>query len=231
MDRVLIWDGNQDQSDQRRARLEKLNQFRVETADTFQSVKEVLKKKPVSVLVVNLIEDYLEKLELIGFMTRHHWTTPCIVMLDSNVDCILQENEQQILQLIPKPVEFKTLVKAIISSLYLKDEGMAHTGMSLVNFLLLLQLAKQTCRLEIRAPGSMKGYFYFKAGELLDAQYKSLSGNEAVSELLRWEKIMVYFRDLPARRARKRFKRNLTEIITQQLSGDENSLNDCWEVL
>lgn len=217
MDKVLIWDDDPTQADDLRTRLEKLSQFKVESASTRDTVREILDKTSISVLAINFDRDPLEKLETIGYLTRHKWSTPCIVMIECDFHDILKKLGQQILHLIPKPVEFQTIAAAIFEALQLKDEGIAHTGMSLVNFLLLLGLTRQTCRLEIRAPGSLKEYFYFKNGELLDAQEKDLTGNDAVTEMLGWSKIMVYFRELPERRTKKRFKENLMTIIEQQL--------------
>lgn len=223
MDKVLIWDDDQTQADDFKTRLERLSQFKVESATTSKAVRKIFNQKPISVLTINLDHDPLEKLEMIGYLTRHKWTTPCIVMIECDFQEILEKLGHQILYLIPKPVEFKTLATAIFEALQLKDEGFAHTGMSLINFLLLLNLTGQTCRLEIRAPGSRKGYFYFKDGELLDAQNNDLHGNDAVSKMLGWTKIMVYFRDLPERRTKKRFKQNLRQIIKQQIASYEKS--------
>ena len=174
-------------------------------------------KSPISVLTINFDHNPLEKLEVIGYLTRHKWSTPCIVMIECDFHDILKKLGQQILHLIPKPVEFKTIAAAIFEALQLRDEGIAHTGMSLINFLLLLGMTRQTCRLEIRTPGDKKGYFYFKDGDLLDAQEKDITGNDAVTEMLGWKELMVYFQELPERRTKKRFKRNLMTIIEHQL--------------
>lgn len=217
MDKILIWDDSPQRAEKLKNRLEKLSQFTVESASTAQAVRDILDKKPISVVVINFVNNHLEKLQLIGYMTRHKWKTPCIVIIKCDFADTLRKMNQQILHLVPQPLQFKELVSSIVRALYLRDEGQSHSGMSLINFLLLLELTRQTCRLEIRAPAGRRGFFYFRDGELLDAQYQLLHGDEAFSELLAWTKVMVYFRDLPERRTRKLFTQNLMEIIQSRL--------------
>jgi len=214
MDRILIWNDSKEKADALGKRLEKLSMFKVATAANMESVKDTINNSNISLLVINFAGHYSEKLKLIGYMTRHKWATPCIILISSpDFKTMLGNLKQQILHLMPKPVKFKELASSIMQALHMKDEGMAHTGMSLMNFLLLLELTEQTCRLEVRAPGSLKGYLYFMEGDLLDADYQGIHGEKAVSELICWTKVMVDFRALPKRRTRKKLKRDLREII------------------
>jgi CheY-like chemotaxis protein len=71
-------------------------------------------------------------------------------------------------------------------------EGGKLTNVSLETFLQLFEMEEKTCSLTVENPeNNLKGILYFKKGELLDAKFDDLTGQEAALKILSWEKVSV----------------------------------------
>lgn len=76
------------------------------------------------------------------------------------------------------------------------DEFMPLIGLSLGSFLQAMSMDQQTCILEISRNGE-QGRFYFIQGNLYDAQWGSLDGQEAALELISWDGIRFSIKKIP----------------------------------
>jgi len=63
-------------------------------------------------------------------------------------------------------------------------------GISLSSFLQLIEMEKKTCTLTVKAK-NQSGMLYFSKGDLLAASSQNLENEEAIYEMLCWEKIVI----------------------------------------
>ncbi|MGB5987417.1 MAG: response regulator [Desulfobacterales bacterium] len=223
MDTVLIVDDNVESVENLKEGLQKLNQFQVVTAYDGQQAKEILERERISLLVTDIKMPKMDGLELLAYMTKNHTATPCIVMTGYGTPEMRRLIDARgVLQYIEKPFDFRKLALAIIQGLHLLDEGASMKGMSLRNFLPLVELAKKSCRLEVTSAGKGKGYFYFDQGELREAHYQTKRGDQAALEMLSWETMEIRFNDLPQGRARGRITKNLSGLLGDRGSAPAN---------
>lgn len=219
MDKILIVDDNKESVENLKEGLEKLNQFQVVTAYDGEQAMEVLERERISLLVTDIKMPKVDGLELLAYMTKKHATTPCIVMTGYGTPEIRRLLDAQgVLQYIEKPFDFRKLALAIIEGLHLLDEGKSMKGMVLRTFLPLVDLTKKSCRIEVTSAGKGKGYFYFDQGELREAHYQTLRGDQAALEMLGWDTMEIRFNDLPQGRAKGRITKSLLDLLGESVA-------------
>ena len=92
-------------------------------------------------------------------------------------------------------------------------------GVSLINFLQLIEVGGDTCLLEIHQDSSdvnssdVKGQVYIFDGVLYDATFKSLSGTDAAIEMLQWDQVTILIRELPDENLTKKIEKSLASLI------------------
>jgi CheY-like chemotaxis protein len=216
MDKVLIVDDNLENLNNLREGLQKLNQFDVVTAADGEEAIEILERESISLLVTDIKMPKVDGLELLAYMTEKHSRTPCIVMTGYGTPEIKRQvDQQEVLQYIEKPFDFRKLAWAIIEGLHLLDEGGSMQGISLTSFVPLIEMTSKTCRLEVQSAGKGKGYFYFNEGVLTEAHYQKLRGERAALEMLSWDKMEVRFNMLPQGRAHRRIHKDLFTLLKE----------------
>lgn len=224
MDKVLIVDDNLENLNNLKEGLQKLNQFDVVTAADGEEAIDVLEKESISLLVTDIKMPKVDGLELLAYMTEKHSRTPCIVMTGYGTPEIRRQiDQQEVLQYIEKPFDFRKLAWAIIEGLHLLDEGDSMQGISLPSFVPLIEMTNKTCRLEVQSSGKGKGYFYFNEGVLTEAHYKKLRGEKAALEMLSWDKMEIRFNMLPQGRAHRRIHKDLFTLLREAVPKEPES--------
>ena len=91
-----------------------------------------------------------------------------------------------------RPLNADSFAEKIIEELAIGSEGQIHS-MSLPSFLQLVQIENKTCTLTI-APrdGAIRGKLYFVDGELYAAEANGLDNENAVREILGWERPSIF---------------------------------------
>ncbi len=89
---------------------------------------------------------------------------------------------------------------------------MSRKGITLRNFLPLIEISKKTCRLDITSGGQKQGFLYFDQGVLLNAHCENLTGEPAAWEMIKWDRVSLNLSDLPKEKSRKIIKTELMEI-------------------
>lgn len=125
MDKVLIVDDNLEYLNILKEGLKRYeSQFEVVTDLEGKGVLEVLKRVPISVLVMDLAMPKVGGLELLPYMTKNHPQIPCIVMIEpKSSETKKKGGRGNILLYLEKPADLNELAGAIIEGLDLLDEG------------------------------------------------------------------------------------------------------------
>ena len=111
----------------------------------------------------------VDGLELLAYVNKHHPVIFCLVMTAYNTPDLKKKLPRDIIRFIKKPVDVRVMVELIHRVLERDIPRGNMSGISVVNFLHMIQLEQKTCLLEVNLPGKPKGMMYFKKGELYDA--------------------------------------------------------------
>ena len=190
-------------------------QFEVLTATNGQEAIKILKKGYISTLVTDLYMPKMDGLELLSYMSQHHAKVPCIVMTAFGSPEINELDKLKVYHFLEKPFDLKDLVNAITDALIQFNKGAPMDGMSVAGFLQLIQMERKTCLLEAISPQRGRGYFYFKEGQLLDAEVDAQRGDQAALTMIAWENTALHLKSLPEGDIEPRVKMGLKSLILE----------------
>jgi len=192
-------------------------QFRVLTALDGQEAISVLRREPISVVVTDLFMPKVDGLELLAHMTKNHPKTPCIVMMGHGSPGIKRRGDQENpLGHIEKPFDFNELAGAIIAELNRIDEGNFLAGVSVSDFVQLVEMGGKTCQLEVLGRDKGEGSFLFHKGILFDARCDNLKGDDAASRMMGWDHVGIRLRSFPKKKVKRRINRDLLSLIMEE---------------
>ena len=108
-----------------------------------------------------------------------------------------------------------------------KPSGDVHgllKGVSLINFLQLIEMGGDTCLLEIhRVPSGDIGRLFINKGNLYDAQTETLSGNDAAVQILKWDPVEISTQNWHEKHKTKKIDNSLLSIIFMAQSNEDAS--------
>lgn len=169
----------------------------------------------------------MDGFELLARMTSDYPTVDTVVMTayanEQNVDRLRMLNT---LELIEKPVDFDELTQSILNHLHKFAKGGSISGISLPNFLDLIERECKTCLLEVRQEQHFQGLIYLYNGDIWDAYCGDLKGEPALFELLAMEEVKIILRELPARQIKRRVNRNLMYFLLQLAKREDEASSD-----
>ena len=184
---------------------------------------EVIKDNDISLLVTDLQMPRIDGLGLLAYIQKFHSNIPCIVMSAHGTPAIIKNLQSDILQFIEKPFTADALADIIINALKSDTTGGSITGISIGNFLQMIELEQKTCLCEVSSPGNPKGFFYFNGGELHHAVYGNLKGQEAAIKMIHIDNPTISFKQVPKRPIPRRITRELTGLLLEAMQQkDEN---------
>lgn len=155
-------------------------------AENGKEALDILRAKPVDVVVTDLQMPVMDGFELITRMTEEFPRIPVIVAtaLDSrSLDRLSLAGSFRVLR---KPFELNSLKSAIDTEIDAVNQG-ALFGISLASFLQLIEMEQKTCTLRVTEGGTV-GYLYFNDGMLSDAETENLTGDEAARRIVVWSR-------------------------------------------
>lgn len=200
MDKVLIVDSDQKELSKIKKNLKTANRFEILTASDAKAAVDILNKTSISTLVSGLKLFGFGGVELIAYMTRSHPETPCIAMLDlgqSKPWFNKPKPHEDVLYYVEKPLEFETLASLIFNGIHLTNGGLTTKGMTLINFLPLIETTGKTCQADVRTGRKKVGKLYFSKGGIVDAQWEKKVGDAALIEMLGWDSVKISISKLP----------------------------------
>jgi len=193
------------------------DKFRVDFAKDGMDAIDVIKSKQISLLVTDLQMPRIDGLGLLAYVQKYHPGIPCIVMSAHGTPAIVENLQSDILQFIEKPFTADALAGAIISALEKDQTGGSITGISIGNFLQMIELEQKTCLCEVSSAGNPKGFFFFNGGELHHAVYGDLKGEEAAIKMIQFDNPTISFRKVPERPIPRRINRELTGLLLEAM--------------
>lgn len=197
------------------------NQFRVLFAHDGMEAIEIIKNNGIRLLVTDLQMPRMDGLGLLAYTHKYHPNIPCIVMSAHGTPAIIENLQSDILQFIEKPFTADALAKAIIAALKEDRPEGSLSGISIANFLQMIEMEQKTCLCEVQSPGKPTGFFYFNGGELHHAVFGSLKGLEAAIKLIHIENPTINFKKVPNRKIPRRINRELTGLLLEAMKSKD----------
>ena len=234
MDKVLIVDDNPDLLKTLKMGMEKYSdKFETIAARDGAEAIAVLKKIDISLLVTDIQMPRIDGLSLLAFMKKKRPGIPCIVMSAHATAKIREKIQKSVLRFIEKPFQLDDLAKVIIPALNRDAPGGSLEGISIANFMQMIEMEQQTCIFEVEASEVGKGSFYFEEGVLFDAVYGDIKGLEAALKLIPLEDVKIRFKNFPkgAKKIPRRIKEDLMAVIMEAMRlKDESEAEEDFDI-
>jgi CheY-like chemotaxis protein len=216
MDKVLLVDDDYKVLRILWSRLQKYeDKFEVVLAYNGAEAIDVLQQKSISVVITDIIMPKIDGLELLAHIKKNYPEIPCFVMTAHGTSEIKDKLSKNTAHIFNKPFLIDDLANSIIQVLEQGTPDGTLKGISVANFLQLIQMEEKTCFLEVSSSGSEKGLFYFKDGELYDAVYGDLNGEEAAFKLLAFDNASIHFKNVSDDKIVKRINVSLMNLIME----------------
>jgi DNA-binding response OmpR family regulator len=150
-----------------------------------QEALDIIRARPVDLLVTDLHMPVLDGFELLSRLMRERSGTPVIVMTAFGTPEI-EENVRGsgAVAYVEKPIDLALLNDMIDRELRRAAKGHIQ-GITLCGFLQLLEVERKTCTLLVSSDGRT-GFLHFQDGELIHAEMGETSGPEVVYALENW---------------------------------------------
>ncbi len=234
MDKVLIVEDNPDLLKTLKMGMEKYNdKFETIAARDGAEAIAFLKRIDIDLLVTDLQMPRIDGLSLLAFMKKKRPGIPCIVMTAHATAQIREKIQKNVLKFIEKPFQLDDLAKVIIPALNRDTPGGSLEGISIANFMQMIEMEQQTCIFEVEAPEEGKGSFYFEEGVLFDAVYGDMKGLKAALKLIPLEDVKIRFKNFPkgAKKIPRRIKEDSMNVIMEAMRlKDESEAEEDFDI-
>ncbi|MCI5122715.1 MAG: response regulator [Candidatus Electrothrix sp. AUS4] len=218
MKKVLLVDDEPDLLLTVQAGFENNPHFQLMTAENGREALDFLENNIVNLVVTDLRKPHMDGIELLASMSQSFPEIPSIVITAFGTSKMEQQLKQAgTLNLLEKPLDIETLEQTITTALdfYQTQEG----GPGLDIFLQLLAMEKKTVHLKVVNRKDEQGSFFFRKGYLIDAEQGEQTGDEAVLEMLEWNKIRLSMKEFCPSAARGDAQQNEQSQLTPLLFG------------
>jgi len=142
-----------------------------------------LKREPVHLIITNLL--FTPPQDSFAFLTViNGWNPPIPIIAISESSPEELPSMAGGIAVLHKPIDFEVLME-LIDTMTLAAQESILNGISLENFLQMLEQERKTCTLRIIS-GYQMGYLYLDQGRLIKAKTGSLQQKEAALAILAW---------------------------------------------
>jgi CheY-like chemotaxis protein len=224
MKKVLIVEDDLKSQRILQTRLQKYkDKFEIVLANNGEEAMGILKQKEISLIVTDVQMPKVDGMKLLAYVNENHHGTPCIVMTAFATAEIKERLSKDALTILKKPFLTDELVQAITKGLKPAAPDGSLTGISVANFLQLIEMEQKTCLLEITLKDGEKGILYFKNGALYDAIYGDLKGENAALEIIAMDGASINLGNLPAKKITRSINADLMGLIMEAMRRKDES--------
>lgn len=207
------------------------NDFEIILANNGEEAINVLEHHDITLLVTDLRMPKVDGLALLEYVGERRPEMPYIVMTAHSTAEIKADYAAIGSRFLSKPFTINKFVDVVLQALKPATPDGALRGISVANFLQMIELEQKTCLLEVTSPQGITGVLYLENGELCDAVYRNLEGEVAAFELIAMDDARISFGELPERAVARRIHTNLMAIIMEALKRKDEGYGYDWEKL
>ena len=189
--------------------------FQVLTASNGREALKAIQHQKIDLVITDLQMPVMDGFELLARISEHHPEIPVFIMTafgDSEVKNRLETFGST--KYFEKPLNIDIITECLYEELNSGAEGTLK-GISLSSFLQLIEMEKKTCTLTVTSKGK-SGKLYFHKGDLMTAVTGDLKNDEATSELLCWDGIVIEIENT-CKKMKKEIKQPLMTILMEGL--------------
>ena len=199
--------------------------FKVLTAANGREAVDILNASEIDLVVTDLKMPEMDGFELLAYIHSKFPFLPAIVMTAFSTPDIEEKLVNgNSLRILEKPIDFDDLADAISGALEREGKEGSLTGISLANFLQLLEMEQKTCLLEVTSAES-QGFIYFHQGELYAAISGKDKGEEAVYKMLLLEDVHITFKKQPMKQIKRLIFKPLFSLLMEGLKRKDETTN------
>ncbi len=190
------------------------DEFRLFVADEEQKGFLTLQTVPIDLVVAAAHLPQMDGMEFLSALRRVNASVPAVII--GREDSRFPSDEllrMGVVQALSEPVSGQRLIGYVREYLSGKTQQGRLQGISLINFLQVIEMEKKTYLLDVISPSGEQGLFYFQDGEPYDALCGEMKGVEAALEMIGWDNVEIHFRTLPTRKILKRIDQSLMSLL------------------
>lgn len=184
---VLLVDNNKDLLDSLKVGLDKYSHaFTTVLANDGEQALEVLRDKPISVVVSDVKMPKMNGLSLLSNMTGQFPDIPVVIISAYGEDELAWlARKSGAVAFVSKPFSVNEIGSIILDLLKKESDGGVIKGISVGVFMQLAEMEEMTCTIRVYSGRNQsQGVVFFKRGTLLDARYSNFSGEPAIVKIL-----------------------------------------------
>jgi len=206
------------------AGLEHYDEFKILTAENGKDALSYLEENRIDLVLTDLKMPVMDGFELLAHLKTHYPNIPVMVMSAYGTP----ETEETLrtfgtLKLLEKPVDIDDIGNSIMEGLDINVADGSIVGISLANFVQLMEIEEKTSLLEIVTKDNQKGYFYFKRGILYDAIYDQKKGEKAAVEMMQIDNVKIRILKPPRQQITRRIQKNIMALIMESVQRKDAS--------
>jgi len=181
------------------------------TASEEHAAINIMSKQQVDLIVCDLAIPGNTGMEGFSMLTHSFPHIPCIALADRREFKKKEAIERGASHYLEKPVDSE---KLLLHARELLDIGTSGTvkGIPIHSFLQMLESEEKTCTLQVNRKND-RGMLYINKGTLIDAETKSLIGEEAAYLILTWEETIIEIKYFNCQRKQQIHKPLIAIII------------------
>ncbi len=215
MKQVLIVDDEPELLSSIHCGFEDNHSFQIVTAENGREALDILERGSVDLAVLDLRMPVMDGIELLSVMSESFPEVPHLVMTAFGTPVIEKQLKKAgALNVLEKPFDIDTLEEAIRKALAENEERSSSlSGLSLASLLQLVAMEQKTLHLKVFHRSGKNGSLFFRDGTLIDAEQDDLSGDEAVLEMLCWDKVRVGMKEFSNPPAASKMQSQLMSLL------------------
>lgn len=197
--------------------------FDVLTSRDAAEASEILKRTKVDLLITGIRGLKMDGFQLLADVNFHHPSVKVIVMMDSRIP--LPQASIRYLgadATYRTPVDLAELTERVYFELQVRIRGEVW-GLSLASFLQLLNADRKTCSLTV-TKGLQTGRLYMEDGDLVAAEHRDQSGDDALYIIMGWEEPVIEIDYLPFTKTRNVSAGLMSMLMESQRRKDEERM-------
>ncbi len=194
------------------------DQFNVLTAGNGKQAIEILESQPIDLVVTDLKMPVMDGIELLAYMSTNFPSIPAITVSAFCTPKIQKVLEAMgTLRVMDKPVDLDLLAQSVLEGLERSHQAGSINCISVGSFMQILQMEERSCLLEVHGDKQKRGYIYMNQGELYDATCGELERAEAVYEMVAWDHVQLYLKNLPSNKTERRINKGIMSVVMEGL--------------
>jgi len=201
------------------------DELNIMTAENGIEAMGILESHDVDLVVTDLKMPEMDGFELLAHLSEHYPGLPAMVMTAFNTPEIEKRlTGERSMTIFEKPVNFDDFTRTILDAVR-SEAGDCPFGISISSFMQLIQSEQKTCLLEVKVQDK-SGHIYFEDGELINAAFSGLKGDDAIYNLMEYQDIQIGFKKIPKKKIKRIIHASLMQVLMEGMRRMDEQRDD-----